>query len=95
MFKTKVLIDLYLKNVNALFYSVFSLVKSFLCALYTAVVRLFQCSGIGWLGYARGLRLVATLIGLFTWELLQVCVRGLQVVAKFIGVFMWELLQCF
>jgi len=25
---------------------------------------------------------VATLIGLFTWELLQVCVRGVRVVAK-------------
>ena len=37
-----------------------------LYALYTAAVRLFQCSGVGWLGYARGLRLVATLIGLFT-----------------------------
>ena len=70
MFKTKVLIDLYLKNINALFYSVFSLVKSFLYLLYTAVVRLFQYSRVGWLGYARGLRLIATLIGLFTCELL-------------------------
>ena len=66
MFKTKVLIDLYLKNINALFYSIFSLVKSFLCSLNTAVVRLFQYGGVGWLGYARGLGLMATLIGLFT-----------------------------
>ena len=95
VFKTKVLMDSYLENVNALFYGVFSLVKSFLCSLYIAVVRLFQCGGVGWLGYARGLGLVATLIGLFTWELLQVYMRGLRVVAKFIGVFMWELLQCF
>ena len=58
--------DSYLENVNALFYGVFSLVKSFLCLLYIAVVYLFQCGGVGWLGYARGLRLVATLIGLFT-----------------------------
>jgi len=70
VFKTKVLIDLYLENINALFYSVFSLVKSFLCLLYIAVVRLFQCSGVGWLGYARGLRLMATLIGLFMCKLL-------------------------
>jgi len=38
---------------------------------------------------------MATLIGLFMCELLQVCIRGLQVVAKFIGVFIWELLQYF
>ena len=65
MFKTKVLIDLYLKNVNALFYSVFSLVKSFLYLLYTAVIYLFQYSRVKWLGYARGLKLIATFIGLF------------------------------
>jgi len=34
------------------------------------------------LGYARGLGLIATLIGLFTWELLQVCIREVRVVAK-------------
>jgi len=84
--------DLYLKDINMLFYSVFFLFKSFLYLLYRAVVHLFQYSREGWLGYARGLRLIATLIGLFTWELLQVCVRGLQIVAKFIGVFTWELL---
>jgi len=39
--------DLYLKNINALFYGVFSLVKSFLYSLYTAVVCLFQCGGVG------------------------------------------------
>lgn len=78
-----------------LFYGAFFLFKSFLCSLYTAVVHLFQCGGEGWLGYAKGLGLVATLIGLFTCELLQVCVRGFRVVAKFIGVLMWELLQCF
>jgi len=33
--------DLYLENINALFYGVFSLVKSFLRLLYIAVVRLF------------------------------------------------------
>jgi hypothetical protein len=83
----------YLKDINMLFYGVFLLFKSFLCSLYTAVVHLFRYGGEGWLGYARGLGLVATLVRLFTWELLQVCVRGLRVVAKFIGVFMWELLQ--
>jgi hypothetical protein len=41
-------------------------VKGGLYALYTAVVCLFQCSEVGWLDYAKGLRLVATLIGLFT-----------------------------
>jgi len=61
------------------FYSVFFLFKSFLCLWYIAVVHLFQCGGEGWLGYTRGLGLVATLIGLFTWELLQVCIRGLYV----------------
>ena len=95
VFNTTVLMDSYLKDINMLFYSVFLLFKSFLCLWYTVVVHLFRCGGEGWLGYVRGLGLVATLIGLFTCELLQVCVRGLQVVAKFIGVFMWELLQCF
>jgi len=41
-------------------------VKGGLYTLYTAVVRLFQCSGVKWLSYIRGLRLMATLIGLFT-----------------------------
>ena len=95
IFKTTVLIDSYLKDINEFFYSIFFLFKSFLYSWYTAVVHLSQCSREGQLGYARGLRLVATLIGLFTWELLQVCIRGLQVIAKFIGVFMWELLQYF
>ena len=62
--------DLYFENINMLFYNVFSLVKSFLCLLYIAVVYLFQFSGEGWLGYARGVGLVATLIRLFIWELL-------------------------
>jgi hypothetical protein len=65
VFKTKAFIDLYLKNINALFYSVFSLAKLFLYLLYTAVIHLFQCGGVGWLGYIKGLRLMATLIGLF------------------------------
>ena len=80
--------DSYFKNINMLFYSVFSLVKSFLCLLYTTVVCLFWCGGVGWLGYSKRLRLVAMLIKLFIWEFLWV-------VAKFIGVFIWELLQCF
>ena len=62
VFKTIVLIDLYLKGINMLFYSVFFLFKLFLYLLYTAVVYLFRYGGEGWLGYARGLRLVATLI---------------------------------
>ena len=66
MFKTIVLIDLYLKDINMLFYSAFFLFKSFLYLLYTAVIYLFRCGREGWLGYIRGLRLVATLIGLFT-----------------------------
>ena len=57
--------DSYLKGINMLFYGVFFLFKSFLYLLYTAVVYLFRYSGEGWLGYARGLRLMATLIGLF------------------------------
>ena len=70
MFKTKVLMDLYLKDINTLFYSVFFLFKSFLYLLYTAVGHLFRYSREGWLGYARGLGLMATLIGLFICELL-------------------------
>ena len=66
IFKTTVFIDLYLEDINTLFYSAFFLFKSFPCSLYTAVVYLFQCGKEGWLGYARGLRLVAMLIGLFT-----------------------------
>jgi len=99
VFKTKVLMDSYLENINVLFYGVFSLFKSFLYLLRTAIVHLFWCGGEGWFCYARGLGLVATLIGLFTCVCVCVCVcvcmRGLRVVAKFIGVFMWELLQCF
>ena len=91
MFKIKVLIDLYLKNINILFYGVFSLVKSFLYLLYIVVIDLFQCNGEGWLGYVKGVGLVATLIRLFTWELLQVYIRGLWIVTKFIKVFTWEL----
>ena len=41
IFKTIVLIDSYLKDINMLFYSVFFLFKLFLCSLYTAVVYLF------------------------------------------------------
>jgi hypothetical protein len=70
VFKTKALIDLYFKNINMLFYSVFSLAKLFLCLLYTVVVYLFQYSRVGWLGYIRGFGLMAMLIGLFIWELL-------------------------
>ena len=57
--------DLYLKNINTLFYSIFFLFKSFLYLLYIAVVHLFQYSKEGWLGYTKGLKLVAILIGLF------------------------------
>jgi len=81
-----VFMDLYLKNINILFYGVISLFKSFLYLLYLFWYR------EGWLGYARGLGLMATLIGLLIWELLQVCIRGLWVITKFIGVFIWELL---
>ena len=77
MFNITVLMDLYLKDINILFYSVFLLFKSFLCSWYTAVVHLFWCGREGWLGYIRGLGLVATLIELFIYELLQVCIRGL------------------
>ena len=70
MFKIKILMDLYLKNINILFYSVFFLVKSFLCLLYIAVINLFQCGSEEWLGYARGVRLIVILIRLFMWELL-------------------------
>ena len=52
-----------------LFYNIFSLVKLFLCLLYIAIIHLFQYSGEGWLGYIKGVRLVTTLIKLFTWEL--------------------------
>jgi len=65
VFKTIVLIDLYLKDINMFFYSVFFLFKLFLYLWYIAVVHLFWCSGEGWLGYARGLGLMAMLIGLF------------------------------
>ena len=41
VFKTKVLMDSYLKDINTLFYGVFFLFKSFLCSLYIAVVHLF------------------------------------------------------
>ena len=70
MFKIKVLMDLYLKDINILFYSVFFLFKSFFCLLYIVVVYLFQYGGEGWLSYIKGLGLVATLIRLFIWELL-------------------------
>jgi predicted Co/Zn/Cd cation transporter (cation efflux family) len=53
--------DSYLKNINVLFYGVFSLVKLFLCLLYIVVVYLFWYSGEG-LGYIRGLRLVVMII---------------------------------
>ena len=65
VFKTKVLMDSYLENINVLFYGVFSLVKSVLCLLHIAVVHLFRCGGERWSGYARGVGLVATLIRLF------------------------------
>ena len=52
VFKATALIDLYLKDINMLFYGAFFLFKSFLCSSYTAVVHLFWCSGEGWLGYA-------------------------------------------
>jgi len=58
-----VLIDLYFKDINMFFYSIFFLFKLFLYLWYTAVVHLFQYSGEGWLGYVRGLGLIA--IGLF------------------------------
>ena len=74
-----VLIDLHLKDINMFFYSVFFLFKLFLCLQYIAVVYLFRCSRKGWLGYIRGLRLIATLIGLFIQELLQVYIRGLYI----------------
>jgi len=77
VFKTKVLIDLYLKDINMLFYGAFFLFKSFLYLLYIAIVYLFRCGGERWLGYARGLRLMALLIGLFIYKLLQVYIRGL------------------
>ena len=77
VFKTTVLIDSYLKDINMFFYSIFFLFKSFLCLQYIAVVHLFQCSREGQLGYTRGLGLIAILIGLFIWELLQVYIRGL------------------
>ena len=69
MFKTTVLIDLYLKDINFFFYSVFFLFKLFFCLLYIVVTYLFQYSREGWLGYAKGLKLIVTLIGLFIWEL--------------------------
>jgi len=47
-----------------LFYSVFFLFKLFLYLLYIAVVYLFQYNREKWLGYVRGLRLIATLIEL-------------------------------
>jgi hypothetical protein len=37
-------------------------VKGGLCALYTAVIYLFQGSKVGWLGYIKGLKLMAMLI---------------------------------
>ena len=83
--------DSYFKDINMLFYSVFFLFKLFLCLLYTVVVHLFQYGGEGWLSYTKGLRLAATLIELFMWELFQVCVRGFQIGAKFIEVVMWGL----
>jgi len=41
-----VLIDLYLKDINMFFYSVFFLFESFLCLWYIAVVYLFWCGGV-------------------------------------------------
>ena len=46
-------------------------VKGELCALYIAVVYLFQYSRVEWLGYIKGLRLIAMLIGLFTGSSFQ------------------------
>ena len=48
MFKTKVLMNLYLENINALFYGVFSLLNHFSAH---CIQRLFVYSGIvGWCG---------------------------------------------